>query len=419
MANLKRRTLLKFGGVALFAASGALPVLLPKATASPYGRQKTIVTIFQRFGMDGLLAVTPYADQGLARLRPNLMLSHPGSGKADARLELGEGFGLHPAFKAFMPFYDEKRLAIVHGVGSPDNTRSHLQAQRWWESGTPGDPSYRDGWLNRALAGVDDHQALLPGVALTQQRPHIFYGTHPVTTAADIGTLTLGADSAHYEQQLQELYRHSDHPALREAAVTGLELSTLLASRPTTTVAYPEGSQLAASLRDIARLIKADVGLQLAFADSRDSPNGKGTWDTHSNAATIAPDGPFPQMASDLADSLAAFMTDLGPRQDDVIVVTLTEFGRNVVENEGLGTDHGRGTAMFVLGGSVRGGQVYGSLPERFERDALEDGMDLPVTTDFRSVVTTLLQQHLDLAHTDRVFPGWQGSALPIFRGLS
>ena len=420
MANPRRRALLKSGGVALFAAaSGALPLFLPRASAAPARRQKTIVTIFQRFGMDGLLAVAPYADQGLARLRPNLMLSHPGSGKADARLELGDGFGLHPAFKAFKPFYDEGRLAIVHGVGSPDNTRSHTEAQRWWESGAPGDPRCRDGWLNRALAGVDDSQSLLPAVALTQQRPHIFYGARPVTTAADIGTLTIGADSGQYWQQLRELYRSSDHPGLREAAGNGLELSAILARQPAATAAYPEGSQLAASLRDIARLIKADVGLQLAFADSRDSPNGKGTWDTHSNAATVAADGPFPQMAGDLADSLAAFMADLGPRQDDVIVVTLTDFGRNVVENEGLGTDHGRATAMFVLGGSVRGGQVYGSLPERFERDGLEDGMDLPVTTDFRSVLTPLLQQHLGLDRTGVVFPDWQGPSLPILRGLS
>lgn len=415
MANLKRRALLKSGGVALFgAASGVLPGFLSRAVAAGGSSRKTVVTIFQRFGMDGLLAVAPYGDPALSALRPNLMLSHPGSGRDDARLELGEGFGLHPAFSAFKPLYDEGRLAIVHGVGSPHNTRSHTQAQRWWESGAPGDPACRDGWLNRSLAALETEGALLPAAAMTAERPHIFYGKQPVTTAADMGSLTLASGGESYRQQLQQLYRQSEHPQLKDAALAGLELSSILDRQPESPVQYPQGSSLASGLRDIARLIKADVGLQLAFAESRESPNGKGTWDTHSNAATVAADGPFPQMASDLARSVAAFMTDLGSRQDDVIVVTLTDFGRNVIENAGLGTDHGRGTAMFVLGGAVQGGRVHGTLPERFERDALEDGMDLPVTTDFRAVLSPILRQHLDLQETASVFPGWGGAPLAI-----
>jgi len=419
-ANLNRRALLKSGAVAMFAAAaGPVPLLMPSAAAATGGKRgKVLVTIFQRFGMDGLLAVTPYGDQHLRKLRPNLMLSHPGSGKDDARLALGEGFGLHPAFSAFMPFYREGRLAIVHGVGQPDSTRSHSTAQLWWESGTPGVRKQRDGWLNRALSAAPNPNTLLPAVALTDKRPRIFYGDQPVTSTPTIESLMLellsSKDHNHAIQRLQTLYGEVSHTALREGAQSSLELAQILSQPNKTNVPYPENSKLASSLRDIARLIKADVGLQVAFAESRESPNGKGTWDTHSNAATTATEGPFPQMATDLSASLAAFMADLGPYQDDVVVVTLTDFGRNVVENHRLGADHGRATAIFILGSNIRGGQVHGSLPERFDRDALEDGMDLPVTTDFRSVLTPLIQSHLGIRDTRSVFPGWQGPSLAI-----
>ena len=411
---LQRRALLKLAGMTTLASTSGSFAALGHATATPAAsRKKVVVTIFQRFGMDGLLAVCPYTDQRLAALRPNLMLSHPGSGHADARLELGSGFGLHPAFAPLAPFYRDGRLAIVHGVGSPDNTRSHSEAQRWWESGAPGDRSQRDGWLNRSLAALAPSGQALPAVALTHERPRIFYGDQPVTVADDLAGLSLPADAG-FRARLRRLYEAHEHPALASAARQALTLSSVLTDEAKPETAYPEGSALGASLRDIAQLIRADLGLQLAFTESRESPNGRGTWDTHSNAAKTDANGPFPQMAGDLAASLAAFMEDLGPHQDDVIVVTLTDFGRNVVENERQGADHGRATAMFVLGGSVRGGHVYGTLPERFERDALEDAMDLPVTTDYRSVLAPVLEQHLGLASLEQVFPGWRGQAVAL-----
>lgn len=415
---IARRALLKSGSLALFASAlGPIPLFMREAVAAP--RKKVLVTIFQRFGMDGLLAVTPYADQHLAKLRPNLMLSHPGSGKPDARLELGDGFGLHPAFSALMPFYQEGRLAIVHGVGQPDPTRSHTTAQKWWETGVPGQPLEREGWLNRALVSARMESALLPAVSLTPEKPRIFYGAQPVTATADLQALMLHNHSPEEIAQLTQLYQNYGHTELSDAVSNSLMVAKILSEQQArraaaSTVAYPENSKLADSLRDIASLIKADVGLQLAFAESRKSPNGKGTWDTHSNAATVASDGPFPQMANDLSQSLSAFMADLGPYQDDVIVTTLTDFGRNVVENKRMGTDHGRATAMFVLGGGVKGGQVYGELPERFDRDALEDGMDLPVTTDFREVLSSLLHKQLGIADAGAVFPGWKGAGLPL-----
>jgi uncharacterized protein (DUF1501 family) len=205
---------------------------------------------------------------------------------------------------------------------------------------------------------------------------------------------------------------------LREAGNNGFEAARILADAGRATVGedragYPVESSFGKSLREIAHLIKANVGLQVAFAESRSAgPNDSGTWDTHSNEASMQ--GPFPIMADDLSCSLVAFWNDLGALREDVVVVTLTDFGRNVVENAGVGTDHGRATAMFVLGHSIRGGRVYGTLPERFERDALEDQLDLPVTTDFRAVVSSLTQSQLGIANDQQVFPGWTGSRLAL-----
>ncbi len=415
--QLSRRTLLKSGAMALFgAAAGPLPIFMPSAIAQGRAaRPKVLVTIFQRFGMDGLLAVAPYADQRLAALRPTMMLSAPGSGKADARLDLGEGYGLHPTLAPLLPFYRDGRLAVIQAAGSPHNTRSHTEAQLWWESGAPGDRAQRDGWLNRVMTATGNTQAaLLPAVAVGDQRPRIFYGDRAVTTVKDLDALKLsGAAQRAQLEKLQALYQLQGPVALRDSTINALELSRVLAAQTPGSTNYPEGSMLGSSLRDIAALIKADVGLQLAFTESRNSPDGKGTWDTHSNAGAM--DGPFPRMAADFANSVAAFMDDLGSYRDDVVIVTLTDFGRNVVENERKGADHGRATAMFVLGSNIQGGQVYGQLPERFERDALEDGMDLPVTTDYRAVLSSLTQAQFGVDGS-QVFPGWQGGALPIIR---
>lgn len=421
---MQRRLLLKSGGLALFAASaGALPAFLGRGAqaVTRRGRPKVLVTVFQRFGMDGLMAATPYADERLAKLRPNLMLPRPGSGEPHARLDLGDGFGLHPAFAPLLPLYREGHLAIVHAAGSPHNTRSHTEAQLWWESGVPGDRRATDGWLNRALgAAAPANEQPLRAVSMTRERPRIFYGEHAAAAMEGVDALAITfadeAGGAEAVSALKALYREAGHGALRAAGRDGFEAAKLLADAsrtPAEAAGYPERSSFARSLREIAHLVKADVGLQVAFAESRTAgPNDAGTWDTHSNQAAM--NGPFPLMADDFARSLAAFWHDLGERRDDVALVTLTDFGRNVVENAGVGTDHGRATAMFVLGASIRGGRVYGSLPERFERDALEDRLDLPVTTDFRAVITALTAAQLGIDDDAQVFPGWTGPRLAL-----
>lgn len=418
---MQRRMLLKSGGLALFAATtGALPGFLARtAHAAPrpgaFKRQKVLVAVFQRFGMDGLMAATPLDDPRLAALRPSLMLK-------DERIDLDGRYGLHPGFAPLVPLYREGSLAIVHAAGSPHNTRSHSEAQLWWESGTPGDRSTADGWLNRALgAAAADDGLPLRAVSTTRERPRIFYGEH---AAASIGTtsealaLTLGehATGERAVAALEKLYGRADSALLRSAGASSFAAARIIAEAgPAAAAGYPEGSSFGQGLREIAHLIKANVGLQVAFAESRTAgANERGTWDTHSNEASM--DGPFPLMADDFARSLAAFWNDLGELSDDVVLVTLTDFGRNVVENPGIGTDHGRATAMFVLGRSIDGGKVHGTLPERFERDALEDSMDLPVTTDFRSVVANLTASQLEVGDDGRVFPGWSGGRMPLNR---
>ena len=421
---MKRRTLLKSGGIALFAAGGVLPPFIMRSVQAAEGpaafeRQKVLVTIFQRFGMDGLMAATPYDDERLAKLRPSLMLGRPGSGDPMARIDLDGRFGLHPAFAPLLPMFRDGDLAIVHAAGSPHNTRSHTEAQIWWESGTPGNHRTTDGWLNRALGAAEVRDGLpLRAIATTSERPRIFYGEHAAATLADADSLALSvADTGTADSlvgTLRALYSQASNELVRASGLSGLETARILSearSARESGGSYPEGSAFAQSLSEIAYLIKANVGLQVAFAESRTAgENNRGTWDTHSNQA--AQDGPFPLMADDFSRSLVAFFEDLGSLRDDVVVLTLTDFGRNVVENEGIGTDHGRATAMFVMGGAVRGGRVYGELPERFERDALEDLMDLPVTTDFRAVISSLTARQLGVRDDRTVFPGWNGGRM-------
>src|SRR5690554_3970089 len=248
--RMKRRMILKSGGMALFAAStGAMPLFLTRtAHAAPEAgtRQKVLVTIFQRFGMDGLMAVTPYADERLAKLRPSLMLPRPGSGEPHARIDLDGVHGLHPAFAPLEPMFRDGSLAIVHAAGSPHNTRSHSEAQLWWESGTPGNRRTADGWLNRAIgAAPGPEEGHLRAVSMTKERPRIFYGPQATACVDDIDALTLtwGADTRHDTalDSLRALYRQADNELLRTAGANGIELARILGeaeSRPA--VAYPE-----------------------------------------------------------------------------------------------------------------------------------------------------------------------------------
>lgn len=418
-----RRAFLKAGGLGLIAMGlGGSPLFLNRAASAAtgpalYKRRKVLVTIFQRGAMDGLMAVTPFADPHLRQHRPRLAMSAAHASGDDALLDLDGRFGLHPALRPFAPYFEEGRLAIIHGVGSPHTTRSHFDAQDYMETGTPGRKGTASGWLNRAV-GLMGHDATpFQSIALTPSLPRALYGEAPALAVAnldDFDMTTPGAMGGGQTtgQSLEALYQHTSQELLRGAGSDTFEAMRVLESvrrqayRPTGGAQYPN-SPLGTSLRQIAQLIKADIGLEVAFAESSG-------WDTHVQQGTAR--GSFARQADDLARAITAFWIDLGDAQDDVTVMTMTEFGRTVAENGSGGTDHGRGSCLFVLGNTVEGGRVHGTVPV-LAPEHLEDRRDLPVTTDFRAVFAEVAGQHLGIAQDAALFPGWHGTRLPLLRG--
>jgi uncharacterized protein (DUF1501 family) len=425
MTMWTRRGLLKAGGIAVFSVGfGGNPLFINRAALAaaaprPPGRRKTLVAIFQRGAMDGLAAVPPLAEgsePSLTALRPRLALSAARAAGEARLLDLGGHFGLHPAFAPLLPLYEEGRLGIVHAVGSPDPTRSHFDAQDYMETGTPGEKGTSSGWLNR-VCGLAGHEATpFRAVAMTPALPRSLYGEEPalaVTDLADFRVQLPGAEGAAraagagfealYGQTSQELLRSTGGDTF--AAMETLEKLDVGSYRPAAGADYPAGP-LGRSLRQIAQLIKADVGLEVAFAET-------GGWDTHVRQG--AENGTFAERAGDLAAAIAAFWIDLGARQDDVTLMTMTEFGRTVRENGSRGTDHGHASCLFVLGNRVDGGKVHGRFPG-VDPDGLYEGRDLPVTTDFRAVFSEVAGKHLGISDDQAMFPGWTGGRIPLLR---
>ena len=424
-----RRGFLKGGGMALLGVGlmGGIPAFIAGAAASdkivaPYKRRKVLVCIFQRGAMDGLMAVTPFTDAHLQAARPTLFMSaargsSAGTGSEPSLIDLDGRFGLHPALQAFAPFFKEQRLAIVHGIGSPNNTRSHFDAQDYMESGTPFNKGTSSGWLNRAV-GLLGHDALTPftAVSLTSAMPRSFYGDHPSVAISNLQDFAIqlrgnpgGANMA--ARSFEDLYDQTSPGLLQETGKESFEAIKMLQKadirnyRPAGGVIYP-ASPLGNSLKQIAQLIKMDVGLEVAFAES----NG---WDTHFNQGTG--NGTFARSVADLGNSIAAFWNDLSGYQDEVTLMTMTEFGRTVHQNGTGGTDHGRGSCNFILGNNVAGGQVHGRV-EALAIENLEDGRDLPVTTDFRSVFSDVADSHLGIADDKVLFPDWKGDKAAVMK---
>ncbi len=422
---LSRRGFLKAGGLSLLGVGlmGGIPSFIAEAAARektrlPYKKGKTLVCIFQRGAMDGLMAVTPFTDQYLKAARPNLMLSAAKGGNDNPLIDLDGKFGLHPSMKAFEPMFREKRLGIVHGIGSPNNTRSHFDAQDYMESGTPFDKGTSSGWLNRAV-GLLGHDALTPftAVSITSAMPRSFYGDNPAVAISDLQDFALqmrgnpmGANLA--AKSFEELYDQTTPGLLHEtgkesfSALKMLQTADIKNYKPANNAAYPN-TPLGSSLKQIAQLIKMDVGLEVAFAES----NG---WDTHFNQGTA--NGVFAHNVADLSNCMMAFWTDIGANyQDDVTVMTMTEFGRTVHQNGTGGTDHGRASCNFILGNNVNGGLVYGNV-QPLTVENLEDGRDLAVTTDFRSVFSEVADKHLKISNDKVLFPGFDPKKMGVLK---
>jgi len=418
-----RRGFIKAGGLALFGIGiGGIPAFLSEAVAAVrepglFQRKKILVCIFQRGAMDGLMAVTPFTDQYLKNARPTLFMSAAKAGNNKSLIDLDGRFGLHPSMNAFEELFREKRLAIVHGIGSPNTTRSHFDAQDYMESGTPFKKGTASGWLNRAV-GLLGHEAATPfqAVSLTSALPRALYGDNPSVAISNLQDFSIqmrgnpgGANMA--ARSFEDLYDQTSSGLLKETGKESFEAIKMLQKidtknyKPANGAIYPV-SALGNSLKQIAQLIKMGVGLEVAFAES-------GGWDTHFNQGTDT--GIFARNVNDLSSSITAFWTDMGTLQDDVTVMTMTEFGRTVKQNGTGGTDHGRASCNFILGNDVKGGLVHGSV-NPLSVENLEDGRDLAVTTDFRSVFSEVADRHLKLNDDKILFPDWKGEKIGVMR---
>jgi uncharacterized protein (DUF1501 family) len=368
---------------------------------------KVLVCLFQRGAADALSMLVPHGEQAYYKLRPTIAIPRPGA-TPNSAIDLDGFFGLHPALAPFKPLYDQKLLAPVHAVGSPSTTRSHFDAQDYMESGTPDIKNTADGWLNRLLAvegTCEQCDNPFRAVSMTTQTPRILEGPSETVALNSLDAFTIRARGSAAER-LEALYRTGNadlvHGTGKEMfdAVKMLKSANPQQYQPRNGAQYPR-SQFGTRLKQIAQLIKANIGLEVAFADV-------GGWDTHVNQG--AGTGQLANRLGDFSTSIAAFVQDLGDRMNDVVILTMSEFGRTTQENGTRGTDHGHASALFVLGGGVRGGKVHGKWPG-LEREQLYQGRDLALTTDFRSVFAEVASRHLGAPRLDTIFPKYTGTS--------
>ena len=406
---MQRRVFVNSGALALVTLGLSPSFLRRTAFAAELAgarKGKTLICLFQRGAADALNLVVPHGEQAYYALRPSIAIPRPSAQVAGAALELDGFFGLHPALAPLKQLYDRKLLAPIHAVGSPSATRSHFDAQDYMETATPDRKGTRDGWVNRLLAvqGTCDEcnaPSAFRGVAMSSQTPRSMQG--PVETVAmnSIEQFTIRAAGAQTER-LEALYRTGNadlvHGAGREMfeAVEMLRAANPQKYQPRNGAQYPR-TEFGRRLLQIAQLIKADVGMEIAFADI-------GGWDTHVNQGGST--GQLANRLNDFAGSIAALVTDLGDKMEDVLILTMSEFGRMARENGNRGTDHGHAGAMFAIGASVKGGKVHGKWPG-LEREQLFEQRDLALTTDFRAVFAEIASGHLGATRLDTVFPGY------------
>jgi uncharacterized protein (DUF1501 family) len=402
---LTRRVFLR-GSAVVMAGAGIAPSWLARAAAAAEGKRKTLVAIFQRGAADGLNIVAPFSEKRYAELRPTIAVRAPGG--QNGPIDLDGHFALHPSLQGLKPLWEKHQLAIVHAAGSPDASRSHFDAQDFMESGTPGKTT-GDGWLNRALSPAVPGTSPLRAVALGAGMPRTLRGDKSAVSVGDMQSFQMSEDAAGV---LESMYTSAADPRLGTTgkdAFAAMKMIQSITQQPFTNgpdaPQYFRGGELGRSLQQLARLIKADVGVEAAFAET-------GGWDHHGNEIQQM-GGVLNQFGS----ALEAFCKDMGDRMDDIVLVTMSEFGRTAQENGNGGTDHGHGGVMMVLGGKVQGGKVYGRWPG-LETEQLYEGRDLAVTTDFRDVLGELVTGHLGQKNLGQVFPGFEpGKPLGLLRG--
>jgi len=402
---ISRRVFMKNGGLALVSLGFAPSFLARTAAAETGGRRKVLIAIFQRGALDGLNMVVPFGDPAYYASRPSIAIPRPTRtpGQQDTALDLDGFFGLHPRMAPLRRLWDARQLAIVHACGSPDATRSHFDAQDYMESGTPGVKATQDGWLNRYLkAKAEDNATPFRAVAMASQMPRSLQGPAPAIAMTQIQNFGLkggGALPASFESQYASAADAVLKKTGREAfdAMHMLQTSTPQNYQPENGAVYPR-SAYGDALRQIAQLIKADVGLEVGFTEITG-------WDHHVNEGNVT--GQIANRLDDFSQGLAALALDLGDRFEDTIILSMSEFGRAVAENGNRGTDHGHGNAMLILGGNIRGAKVYGRWPGLRPEQRYE-GRDLAITTDFRDVFGEIVVRHLGVRNPGTIFPGYE-----------
>ena len=395
-----RRWFLRTSGLAV-GVLGTSQVWCKPASAQGVASRRVLVAILQRGAADGLNIVAPFFEKRYYQLRPSIavqMPTQPGTPNVpNGGIDLDGKFAMHQALQPIKQFWDARQLAIVHAAGSPDTSRSHFDAQAFMESGTAGKTT-EDGWLNRALARTSQNTSPLRGVAVGTTLPLALRGNRSTVALDDLSKFQIGGSTSPI---LQRLYAGAADAQLKNQAggmfdaMKRIETLRQQPYVPANGVNYQ--GEFGRRLQQLARLIKSNVGVEVAFVDM----DG---WDHHAGET-----GALFNVLGEFGRGLSAFARDLGDRMSDVVVVTMSEFGRTAAENGNGGTDHGHGGVMMVLGGEVKGGSIYGKWPG-LEPEQLFEGRDLAVTTDYRDVLAELVRGHLG-QEPDQVFPGFKADA--------
>jgi uncharacterized protein (DUF1501 family) len=405
-----RRYFLTRTGISLIGLS-TMPAFLQRAIASTPGpAKKQLVVLFQRGAADGLNIVVPFGEPNYYRMRPTIAIPQPRSGQPDAAIDLDGFFGLHPSLAPLAPLFQKNELAIVHSAGSPDPTRSHFDAQDFMESGTPGIKSTDDGWLNRTLASVPEENASpFRAVAIGANLPRMLHGTAPAIALPDVRQFKVMAQTPGAGQiaegGFEAMYAQTVDHALRGTGTETFEAIDMLRKADPSKYKPENGanygnSRLGQSLQQIGQLLKANIGAEVLFVDC-------GGWDNHVNEGGVQ--GQLSNLLRELGQAMAAFRQDMGDHMEGIVFVTMSEFGRTAKENGNRGTDHGHANCMFVMGGPVKGGKVYGRWPG-LDQGQLNEGRDLALTTDFRCVLGEILQKHIGVRDLVPVFPGFDNN---------
>ena len=403
-----RRFFLRNGALAI-AGTAVIPSFLVRSVmaeaATAPGRR--LVVIFQRGAADGLNVVVPYREKNYYAMRPGIAIPET------QVLDLDGFFGLHPSLAAFKPLYDQGHLAVVHAAGSPDMSRSHFDAQDYMESGTPGVKSTEDGWLNRALqaedlrhrcAGTCEQHTAFRALALGSQVPRTLAGKVPAIALSNLNNFVVGPRGptpSVAANAFEAMYGDSGDRIFHAAGDETFEAVKMLRDanpaqyKPAAGIEYPN-NDFGNNMKQIAQLLKSNLGVEAAFTDV-------GGWDTHQNQGGV--NGQLSDRLREFSTAIAAFWQDMGDAAENVTLVTMSEFGRTARQNGTGGTDHGHANAMFVLGGNVKGGKVYGRWPGLADHE-LNEGRDLAVTTDFRQVLGEAVSKTIGANNLDLVFPG-------------